>query len=78
MADSNANYQKMEEGQQDGIMQPPFPLTDLDAKKEQLLKGLTDAQAKEMEEKYGLNEVPEHKTPLWKISSNSSQVLCKS
>lgn len=67
MADSNANYQKMEEGQQEGIMQPPFPLTDLDSKKDQLLKGLSDAQAKEMEEKYGLNLIPEHKTPLWKL-----------
>jgi H+-transporting ATPase len=67
MADSNASYQKMEEGQQEGPMAPPFPLSDLDSKKEQLLKGLNDGQAAEMEAKYGLNEVPEKKTPLWKL-----------
>jgi len=48
-------------------MEPPFALSDLDSKKDKLLKGLSTEQAKQMEEKYGLNEVPEHKEPLWKL-----------
>ena len=31
------------------------------------MKGLTDAEVAEMVKKYGLNEVPEEKEPLWKM-----------
>mmetsp|Transcript_26506 Transcript_26506/g.72773 ORF Transcript_26506/g.72773 Transcript_26506/m.72773 type:complete len:918 (-) Transcript_26506:74-2827(-) len=59
-----AEYQKMED---QGPMEPPFALADLDNNKEKLAKGLTTEEAKEMVAKYGLNEVPEEKEPLWKM-----------
>lgn len=59
-------YQKMEGGQE-GPPPPPFPLKELDTNKSGLLKGLDDAKVKEYTERYGLNEVPEHKEPLWKM-----------
>jgi len=63
MADS---YKKMEDGpEQAGPLEPPFPLSKLDSDKEALLKGLTDEEVKKMVDKYGLNEIPEEKEPLW-------------
>lgn len=50
-----------------GPMEPPFALADLDNQKDKLLRGLTTSEAKRMQEKYGLNEVPEDKEPLWKL-----------
>lgn len=59
-------YQKMEDGvPQGGPMEPPFQLSKLGNDVDGLMKGLTDAQALEMVEKYGYNEVPEEKEPLW-------------
>jgi H+-transporting ATPase len=66
MVDSNVDYKKMEEGQE-GPPPPPFALKDLDTNKQGLLKGLDAAQVQANTEKYGLNEVPEHKEPLWKL-----------
>jgi len=61
---ADASYAKMSD---DGSMEPPFPLNKLDTDKDGLLAGLTDDQATKMEERYGLNEVPEVKEPLWKL-----------
>merc|ERR1719401_2339486 len=48
-------------------MEPPFALKELDSNKEKLLKGYTTEEALKMQEKYGKNEVPEDKEPLWKL-----------
>merc|ERR1719473_1760941 len=48
-------------------MDPPFKLSDLDNEKEKLLQGLDDGKVLEYQKIYGLNEVPEHKEPLWKL-----------
>ena len=50
-----------------GPMAPPFELKEIDANLDRLLKGLTTEQAKANQEKYGLNEIPEEKEPLWKM-----------
>mmetsp|Transcript_2870 Transcript_2870/g.5041 ORF Transcript_2870/g.5041 Transcript_2870/m.5041 type:complete len:932 (+) Transcript_2870:113-2908(+) len=62
---AQTDYVKMEEPS--GPMEPPFDLSDLDSKKEELLKGLDTAMVAQRVEKYGLNEVPEHKEPCWKM-----------
>jgi len=58
-------YKKMEDSAPTGPAEPPFPLGKLDSDKDALLKGLDDATVQKMVEKYGLNEVPEEKEPLW-------------
>eukprot|EP00913_Durusdinium_trenchii_P003812 g3529.t1 len=60
------DYQQMGDAPA-GPLPPPFALSKLDSDKEGLLKGLTDAEVAELVKKYGLNEVPEEKEPLWKM-----------
>ncbi|CAJ1330200.1 unnamed protein product [Effrenium voratum] len=60
------DYKQMDDAPA-GPLPPPFALSKLDSDKESLLKGLTDAEVAEMVKKYGLNEVPEEKEPLWKM-----------
>ena len=60
------DYQKMEDAPV-GPLPPPYALSKLNDDKEGLLKGLTDSEVAELVKKYGLNEVPEHKEPLWKM-----------
>lgn len=65
---ASVDYQKLEDGESGGaIAAPPFALAKLDNDKEGLLKGLTDVEVAELVKKYGLNEVPEEKEPLWKM-----------
>jgi H+-transporting ATPase len=66
---SGGDYKKMEEGKAgpEEPMAPPFKLTEMDTNHDKLLQGLTSEEAKKMVEKYGLNEVPEEKEPLWKM-----------
>jgi len=52
---------------QAGPLEPPFALSELDNNKEKLGRGLNTDEVQRMVEKYGLNEVPEHKEPLWKL-----------
>jgi len=51
-------------------MEPPFKLEEMDNKKErfhELMKGLDAKTVQDRVAKYGLNEVPEEKEPLWKM-----------
>jgi len=53
--------------EEEAAKEPPFALSDLDNNREKLLEGLSTEEAKRMVERYGLNEVPEEKEPLWKL-----------
>lgn len=61
------HYTKMEDNEKKGPMEPPFELNDMASKKEELVAGLSDDLVAKRVEKYGLNEVPEEKEPLWKL-----------
>ena len=63
---ASGDYQKLADAPA-GPLPPPYALARLDSDKEGLLKGLTDAEVDELVKKYGLNEVPEEKEPLWKM-----------
>jgi H+-transporting ATPase len=60
------DYVKMEAGKLDPT-EPPFKLQEIDSNRDKLLQGLTSAEAKDMQARYGLNEIPEDKEPLWKM-----------